>query len=131
MNWIIAKLIYLLHIIFILFVILVPFTNSTYLLFVHSILIPFLMIHWMTFNNTCILTIIEKHLRTKNGVVPSYDDCFTCKLIEPIYDVSKNYNGYSTFLYVFSTILWTISISKLICKKRDGHIKTLSDLFII
>jgi len=132
MEEILLKLITLLHIIFILFVIGIPLTNSNYFLMIHSIIIPFLIIHWLCNDNTCILTIIERNLKKKlYGDKYDDNDCFTCRLIEPIYDFKNNYNTFSKIIYIVTIILWLISIGKLYCKYRNGEINTIKKLFIM
>ena len=100
---IIETILTILHIAFILFVILVPLTNSNYLLFTYSIFIPFMILHWILNDNTCALTYIEQYVRTKITGKPSdKKDCITYKLISPIYDFNKNYNSFSTFIYIIT-----------------------------
>jgi len=91
------------------------------------------MLHWILNDNTCVLTLIEKKIRTHiNGGIQVNDmECFTCQLINPIYDFRSNYDDYSTLIYLLTILLWLISISKLFYKYCNGNIKTLLDLFII
>lgn len=120
----------ILHIIFVLFVIVVPFTSSNYLLFMHSIFIPFLLFHWILNDNTCALTIIERKLRQKiSGKDFVDDECITCKLIEPVYDFRKNYETFTIIIYTITISLWLISVCKLYNNYKNGHIKTYKDLF--
>jgi hypothetical protein len=121
-----------LHIIFVLFVVVVPFTSSNYLLFIHSIFIPFLLFHWIINDNTCALTIIERKLRQQiSGKDFVDDECITCKLIEPVYDFRKNYETFTVIIYTVTISLWLISVYKLYSKYKDGSIKSFKDLFII
>jgi len=130
MNELFLQLITFIHILFILFVIIVPFTNSTYFLLLHAIIVPFIMLHWVMNDNTCVLTIIEKSLREQMyGVKPKKDECFTCSLIEPIYDFKNNYESMSTAIYIITIVLWGISIYKLYAKWQCGEIKSFNDLF--
>lgn len=130
MNTLIIKLIQIIHIIFILFVIGVPFINSKYLLMLHSIFIPFLILHWLTNNNTCCLTMTEKYLRgIKNK--KDEDECFTCRLINPIFNFKLKDKDINKYLYMLVISLWIISIFKLSYKVNSGEIKTWRDLFII
>lgn len=132
MNELFLQLITFIHILFILFVIIVPFTNSTYFLLLYAIILPFIMLHWIINDNTCILTIIEKNIRQQlYGVKPKKEDCFTCNLIEPIYDFKNNYESMSTAIYIITFVLWGISVYKLFSKWKYGEIKTFNDLFCI
>lgn len=129
MHQIFLYFIMFIHLIFILFVIFVPFTNSNYLLLLHSIIIPFIMLHWVTNENICALTLVEKKIRTQLYGEDNADDCFTCRLIEPIYDFKKNYAAYTIFIYLFTTGLWLISVTKLYLKYHNGQITSFMDLF--
>lgn len=131
MKDILLKLITLLHVILVIFVIVTPFFNSTYFLFIYAIFIPFLLLHWICNDNTCILTIIERKLRKE--IYGTYDenDCITCRLIEPVYDFRKNYKTYSVIIYTTTIILWLISVGKLYMKYKNGEITEFKDLFVI
>ncbi len=125
------NIITLIHIIYIIFVIIVPFTNSNYFLFLHAILIPFMMFHWLCNNNTCAITLAEKTLRKSlygTDVNDSKDNCITCKIIEPIYDFTNNYKKYSKIIYIITIILWFIGVSKLLLKYKRGEISKIQDL---
>jgi len=121
----------ILHIIVILFVLITPFTNYNYFLFMHAIIVPFIMLHWYLNNNTCSLTIAEKEIRKRmNGGSKNVDDdeCYTYKFIAPIYDFNKNHEEYSKFIYILTSGLWFITLYKLYGKFKDGSIKSFTDL---
>jgi hypothetical protein len=121
----------ILHIIVILFVLVTPFTNYNYFLFMHTIIVPFIMLHWYLNNNTCSLTIAEKEIRKRmNGGIENVDDneCYTYKFIAPIYDFNKNHEKYSQFIYILTSGLWFMSLYKLYRKYSDGSIKNIMDL---
>lgn len=130
LQYILLKFITLIHIMFVLFIVVTPFTNSTYLLFLHFIFVPFMLLHWMLNNNTCILTVIEKKLRKEIYGETKDDDCITCKLIEPVYDFRNNYQTFSTIIYSITILLWLISAGKLFYKYHTGNITSFRDLFI-
>ena len=133
------NIITVLHVLFIIFVVIIPFTNSNYFLTLHAILIPFLMLHWITQDNTCVLTLIEKYVRYKindnteeNLEEDLEENCFTCKLIEPVYSVTQGKRmGWSMFLYTLSILLWLISAGKLTCKWRTGKITSIEEFFLV
>ena len=131
MNDIILKIITLLHILFVLFVVGIPFMNSPYFLLLHTIFVPFMVFHWIANDNTCVLTIIEKNVRKKMDKKYDEKDCFTCRLIEPVYDFNKNNISSSTVIYIITGILWSISFGKLVYKYKSGQISNLQDFFII
>ena len=123
----------ILHIIVILFVLITPFTNYNYFLFMHAIIVPFIMLHWYLNNNTCSLTIAEKEIRKRmNGGNKNVvdDECYTYKFIAPIYDFNKNHEEYSKFIYILTSGLWFITLYKLYGKFRDGSIKSFTDLML-
>jgi hypothetical protein len=121
----------ILHIIVILFVLITPFTNYNYFLFMHAIIVPFIMLHWYLNNNTCSLTIAEKEIRKRmNGGNNNVDDdeCYTYKFIAPIYDFNKNHEEYSNFIYILTSGLWLITLYKLYRKFSDGSITSFIQL---
>lgn len=131
MQELLLYLITILHLLFILFVVVTPLTNSTYFLFLHAIFVPFMIFHWILNDNTCALTVIEKKIREQlYGTVQS-EDCFTCRLIEPVYDFKKNYSSFSTMIYIITISLWLVSVYKLYNKYKSGEISEFGDLFII
>jgi len=90
------------------------------------------MFHWYVNDNTCVLTEIERKLRLEiDGDVPNDDDCFTCKLINPIYDFKKNHMNYSTIIYFITIILWMISLYNLYMGYKIGDFTSLHDLLIV
>lgn len=128
-NEILLQIITLIHILFILFVILVPFLGSNYFMMLHVIIIPFIILHWIVNDNTCFLTVVEKKLRKEvNG---SEGDCITCKLIEPVYDFKKNFQTFSMIIYSIAITLWLISVGRLYYRYHKGIITSFSDLFIL
>jgi hypothetical protein len=133
MKEFLLKIITLLHIYFVIFVIITPFLDSNYLLMLHAIFIPFLILHWLCNDNTCVLTIIERKLRTEMSEDPASveDDCVTCKLIEPIYDFKKNHDGFTKIIYTITIVLWLISVSRLAYKYNNGEISSYKDLFAV
>jgi hypothetical protein len=131
MKSILLKIITLLHIFFVAFVVATPFTNSNYFLFVHAIFIPFLILHWICNDNTCILTIVERKLRKEIYGENAEDDCITCKLIEPVYDFRKNYDEFTKIIYAITITLWLVSICKLYYKYDHKIITNFKDLFVI
>ena len=125
----IILLITVLHILVVLFVIIAPFSDSNYLLIMHIILIPFIVLHWVLNNNTCSLTLAEKYIREISYGIKSDDkDCFVYQFIAPIYDFNKDHEVYSNFIYTVTLGLWAISVYKLNSNIETGKIKTLQQL---
>lgn len=121
----------LLHILFIIFVVGAPFVNSNYILMLHSIFIPFMISHWICNDNTCCLTVVERNIKKRLDKNYTDNDCFTCQLIEPIYDFKKNYKEYTIMIYVITILLWLMSSSKLYKKYKTGEITKYKQLFEI
>ena len=116
---ILLKIILIIHMTIVIFIVLTPFINSNYLL----------LLHWLMNNNMCALTLMEKKIREKlSGSLNAKKECFTCKIIEPIYDFKNNYKERATFIYASTTILWLISVSRLYYKYKIGEIKHIKDL---
>lgn len=121
-------LINIIHLIVIIFVLAAPFSNSNYLILLHIIIVPFIMLHWLLNNNTCCLTVVEKFIRQKTiGTEVKQEDCFTYQLIAPIYDFSKNHESFSIFIYILTTCVWLISVYNISHKICNGQIKKLDD----
>jgi hypothetical protein len=114
-NKFILSLINIIHLLVILFVFIAPFTNSTILLLLHAIIIPFIMLHWILNNDTCAITEIEKIMRKKinGGKEVNQNDCFSYKIISPIYNFLSNNPNYSKLSWFITILLWSISIYKL------------------
>ncbi len=128
-NDTILLLINVLHLIVILFVIASPFSNSNYLLFMHAIVVPFILLHWILNNNTCSLTVAEKYIRSKTyGVDANEDECFTYQFIAPIYDFNKNYDSFSYFTYTLTIGLWVVTMYNLYGRVQEGKINSWTDL---
>ncbi len=125
------KIILICHLIIVIFVVLTPFFNSNYLLFMHSIIIPFIMFHWITNNDMCALTLMEKEIRKRLNKNSNGDDCFTCKIIEPVYNFKNNNNDKEKFVYGVTILLWIISIFKLYRKYKNKEINNFYELFIL
>lgn len=90
-----------------------------------------MMLHWILKNNTCSLTIIEKIVRyyINDKKFIKNEDCFTCRLIEPIYDVTNIQSEFTVFLYSATIILWLITVYKIFYKYKSGVINNYIDLF--
>lgn len=118
------------HLLVVLYVVLTPFINIKFLLGTYLFLIPVMIIHWICNDNTCILTSIEKKIRQESG---DYTDnnCFTCKIIDPIYNFNDNSDIYSVITYVSTICLWLYSIYVVIGKIKNKEISKFDDMFRI
>lgn len=94
------------HLLFILYIIIVPFTNNKYLLKTYTYIIPFLFYHWLLNDDTCFLTVIEKRLTGKK----KNDETFIGSIISPIYKMESN--RLNNIIKSICIILWLIVINK-------------------
>lgn len=131
MKNIILKLITLIHTLLVIFITVTPFLNSNYFLLLHAILIPFIILHWICGDNTCVLTILERKIQKEVYGKVNNDECITCHIIEPVYDFRKNHKNFTVLIYAVSIMLFLISSSKLWYKYSSGEISGIKDLFII
>lgn len=97
----------IIHILFILFMIIIPFTNSKQLLLLHIILVPFLYFHWVTNNDTCALTEIEKYLCNKKVNT----ETFIGSIVSPIYKIENQAS--SNMTKITTLLLWCFSLQKI------------------
>ena len=88
------------------------------------------MLHWITNDNKCVLTVIEKHYKEKIYNKKFDDDeIFFYKLISPIYDFNKNNDDYSILIYMGTIILWCISVIRLSLKIYNNKITSYDEFF--
>ena len=109
-----ANLCWVLHIVFVAWVVLVPFTNNEPMLVLHLIVMPFLWFHWMLGDDTCALTMMERHLRG----VPS-EDSFFHNLVSPVYKIRDQ--DVRTVSKVASVALWLLTLRKVM--KRPAMVR--------
>jgi hypothetical protein len=132
LNDSLVMLINIIHLIVIIFVLSAPFSDSNYLMLLHIIVVPFIVLHWLLNNNTCCLTVAEKYIRENStGTTIKEDDCFTYKLVAPIYDFNKDHQAFSTFIYILTISLWFISVYNVSSKICNNQINSIRDLCII
>ena len=106
-NIILANIIFVFHIIIILFKLIAPFTNKIALLILHIVFSLCLLLHWHLNSNVCSLSILESHLRGLD-----YTNTFSHQFISPIYNISSTiWNDFTT---IITLILMYISIIQLI-----------------
>jgi hypothetical protein len=108
----------------------IPFIGNNYFLILHAICVPFIMLHWITNDNTCVLTTVEIEIRKNMNLPIDKSKCFTCRLIEPVYDFKADNIEWTFYIYTITTILWFISLYKLYTMYSKGEIQNLKDLFL-
>ena len=96
------------HVLFVFFMIIAPFSNNKQLIITHAILVPFLFFHWLTNNDTCILTELEKMISKKE----QNKDTFIGSILSPVYIIddctSRKLTKMTTLL------LWCFSLNKVL-----------------
>lgn len=102
-----ANVCWILHILFVLWVLAVPFTDNEPMLVLHLMVMPFLWLHWAVNDDTCALTLAERHLR---GV--SSDDSFFHNLVSPVYKIKDD--DLRVVCWWFSVGLWLVTLSKVL-----------------
>lgn len=118
-NTFLANIVWLLHMLFILWMIVIPFTNIEPMLVLHLIVCPFLWFHWILNEDTCSLTMLEMHLR---GV--KCDESFFHSVVSPVYKISDD--DMRSAAWVASIGLWLVTLSKVM--KRP---KMITDVFTL
>jgi len=95
-----ANIIAGLHLLIIIFITVTPFLSSNPLVLIYyCYILFFIMLHWYTNNDTCVLTLIESRLRGKRS-----NETFMGRLIKPVYNVSSkelHYLAVGLFLMAF------------------------------
>lgn len=126
-NQILLLLINLVHLFFIIFIIGVPFTNSTVLLLLHFIIVPFLMFHWVLNNDMCAVTEVEKFMRQQlaGGRKIEYSECFSYKIVGPVYNFISDNPDYSKYTWLITFLLWIITSYKLYRKYQTGEVSKI------
>ena len=122
MREFVATLIQFIHFLVMVFIMTVPFLGSEYWLTLHIIVIPFIMLHWMTNQTVCALTEIEKFMR--GGLKD--DETFFGQLVTPIYKSESFIGKMMAPFYKFEdedteklavwiglTLLWLVTLFKL------------------
>lgn len=126
LNNVFASVVCVIHIIIIILILYIPiFSNSNYFIFVCSVLLPFIELHWIFNNNVCCLTEIEKKIRGIDD-----NESFINKIISPIYNFPKN-KSFNFIYYIIINFLISICICKLINKYKNNEINNFWDLYIV
>jgi len=114
-----ADLVKLIHIVFVLFVVLVPFTKNEFWLTIHFIIVPFMMLHWLTNQSVCAFTELEKMLR---GTTED-SETIIGQIVGPIYKF-QSAGQENMFVWFITIALWLITLYKL----KESGFKLFSHL---
>jgi hypothetical protein len=126
---IIANIISFLHLLIIIIITVTPFiTNNPFILLYYCVMIFFLGLHWVTNDDTCVLTLIESKLRGKKST-----ETFMGKLISPVYKITSTEIHVLTaclFLYaLYKSNIWKEETRKLIGKVSYYYYKHMLKKF--
>jgi len=91
-----------LHLLVIFFFIAAPFTHNCELIIMHAVLVPFLYFHWITNNDTCALTELEKFMCNKKENL----DTFIGSVVSPVYKIQNS------DVKILTLLLWVFSLSQ-------------------
>lgn len=117
----VANIIYVVHLVVLLFVVLAPFSSNQKVLTIEMALLFTILLHWITNNKVCCLTEFEKILRGESDD----DNTFFGKIMGPVYTFGKD----SILPQVILFVLMMVTLYKV--KPLEGlEVKKLTDLFI-
>ena len=105
------NIIFWIHLVFLIGILVVPFTNNRRNLEFYSILIPFLFYHWSVNDDTCALTQMEMIITGQHK-----EETFMHRVVSPIYKMEDNeVNNLTKTVFFF---LWAF------VQYRLGHFDT-------
>ena len=115
-----ADVIGYIHFLVVLFIVLVPFFGSEYFLTLHFLIVPFIMLHWLTNQTVCVLTELEKLVRGRDANTifgqifePIYkDESFLGRFLRPVYEF-KDEDEEMQVVWCVLTGLWVITLVRL------------------
>lgn len=133
MNKLLLLFVKIMHLIFLIFITIVPFTNIKPFIMLHAIFVPFLLLHWGFNDDTCSLTMMEETLTKKVYGKDKYkeEECITCKIIKPIYKFINNKNEFSGLIWLITLLLALFSIFKIYYFIYNKEIKHPLELFLL
>ncbi len=100
------NIIFVIHILLILFILIAPFSYNIGILVLHLASVVSILIHWSVNNDACFLTMIETNLR---GVEKS--ESFIHNLVSPVYNFSEKDVGNICYITLF--VLGSVSAFKI------------------
>jgi len=120
----------LIHAIIRFFLVATPFIGTDYWLSLHLMVIPFVLLHWLTNQTVCFLTEMEKLLTRKDGdqtffgqvFTPVYkNESFVGSILRPIYTV-KDKDEEKRLVWFGMIILFFITFTRL-CMTNFAFVK--------
>lgn len=100
-----AAVIWILHALFLAFVIAAPFSSHESLLFFHVLVVPLVWVHWLANDDACVLTTLEASARGVDA-----GETFTQRLVGPVYTLEPGQAG--TMAWIGSAALWALAAAR-------------------
>jgi hypothetical protein len=107
-EMVVAEIINIIHYLVFIFVVLTPFFGNDYLMSMHLLVIPFILLHWATNQSVCALTEMEKLITGKT----CDEETFFGKIVGPIYKF-KTKREENLFVWTTMITLWFITFMRL------------------
>ena len=112
---VLATVVWVLHMAFVAFMVLAPFSDDDEFVTLHFLGTPFLWLHWALNDDTCALTLLEKNLRG----IRADNKSFFHSLVSPVYKIRDEH--VRVLAWGASVVLWFVSASKV--ARRPGMVK--------
>jgi hypothetical protein len=107
---IVPEIIRIIHWSLIVFIVGSPFFAGEVDLTLHAVVVPFLMLHWITNQSVCALTEMEKYLRGKTND----DETFFGQVVGPVYKF-RTKGRENIMLWGLLVTLWLVTLFQLQC----------------
>jgi hypothetical protein len=105
---IIAEIIRVIHWSLVVFILGTPFFGTESLATLHLLIVPFIMLHWITNQTVCALTELEKWIRGKEND----GETFFGQVVGPVYSF-KTKGEENLFVWTLLVTLWLITLFRL------------------
>lgn len=106
-----------LHFLVLFWALVAPFHKELQVSYV--VLMPIIMIHWIIMDDSCILTVLEKHIRGCSG-----DESYVHKFVSKIYNVPDGVLG--KLMWVYAIVTWLYAVSQVSWEDITNNLFPLS-----
>lgn len=96
------------HVLVVLFLVFTPFFGGEYFLTIHLMVVPFILLHWITNQSVCALTEMEKIVTGKT----CDEETFFGQVVGPIYKF-KTQGEENVCVWTIMILLWVLTFIKL------------------
>ena len=107
-DMIVSWIIKIIHLFVFIFIISAPFFGDEYMMTMHFLIVPFILLHWATNQSVCALTEMEKIVTGKT----CDEDTFFGKVVGPVYKF-KTQKEENMFVWTAMITLWFITFVRL------------------